>query len=186
MPTHDSKPVPSPDSEKISTAPDGRPLSEQPRWRRDFPIDWPQDNYVSRRDFTKFMALTSFAFVMGQFWIALKSYFSRSAGKPPLQEVARVDDVAVGGAIVFDYAQAPRILVRLDETTFVAYEHQCTHLTCPLIPQPEAGRLHCPCHEGFFDIRTGQPTAGPPRRRLQRVRLEIHDHVIFAAGLEVS
>ena len=55
--------------------PDGRPESEQPKWRRDFPIDVEADEYGARRDFTKFMVLTSLAFACGQFWIALQSLF---------------------------------------------------------------------------------------------------------------
>ena len=39
---------------------------EPPKWRRDFPIDSPQDQYVARRDFMKFMVLTSLAFAVGQ------------------------------------------------------------------------------------------------------------------------
>jgi hypothetical protein len=58
--------------EQLTIPPDGAPLEEQPRWRQDFPIDWPQDHYVSRRDFTKFMVLTSLAFTAGQFWIVAK------------------------------------------------------------------------------------------------------------------
>ena len=37
-------------------------MAEQPAWRRDFPIDVPQEQYVARRDFTRFMMLTSAAF----------------------------------------------------------------------------------------------------------------------------
>lgn len=60
--------------EGLSVPPDGRPEEEQPRWRRDFPIDWPEDQYVSRRDFTKFMVLTSLAFTVGQFWILFQNF----------------------------------------------------------------------------------------------------------------
>ena len=52
------------DSEQLTTPPDGRPMEEQPRWRRDFPIDWPEDEYLSRREFIKFMLLTSGGMVM--------------------------------------------------------------------------------------------------------------------------
>ena len=37
----------------------------------------------------------------------------------------------------------------------VAYSQKCTHLSCAVIPRPEKGVLHCPCHEGFFDLRSG-------------------------------
>ena len=49
------------DREMITTAPDGSPADRQPAWREDFPIDWPQDQYVERRDFMKFLVLTSAA-----------------------------------------------------------------------------------------------------------------------------
>jgi len=55
------------DSEEITLAPDGRPMDEQPAWRREFPIDWPQDHYVERRDFMKFMVLVSLSLTIGQF-----------------------------------------------------------------------------------------------------------------------
>ena len=38
---------------KTRSTPDGLPVEQQPKWRRDFPIDWPQDEYVSRRDLVK-------------------------------------------------------------------------------------------------------------------------------------
>ncbi len=48
--------------ETITVAPDGRPMHEQPAWRRDFPIDWARDHYVERRELMKFLVLTSLAF----------------------------------------------------------------------------------------------------------------------------
>ena len=54
--------------------PDGRAALEQPRWRRDFPIDWAEDDYVSRRELTKFIVLTSAAFTVGQMWIVWENW----------------------------------------------------------------------------------------------------------------
>ncbi|MGH7505467.1 MAG: ubiquinol-cytochrome c reductase iron-sulfur subunit, partial [Longimicrobiales bacterium] len=59
-----------------------------------------------------------------------------------------------------------------------------THLLCPVIAQPERGRLHCPCHNGAFDIETGRPIAGPPERPLPRVRIEVRGDVVYATGIE--
>lgn len=174
------------DPERLTVPPDGRPDSEQPRWRQDFPIDWPQDDYISRRDLTKFMVLTSLAFTVGQFWILLQSFFRGRRGAPPVREIARIEEIPVGGSLIFHYPErhTPCVLVRLDRGSFVAYEQSCTHLSCPVIPQPDAGRLRCPCHEGVFDLATGRPMAGPPRRPLPRVRLEIRDQKVYATGLE--
>ncbi len=174
------------DPEELTIPPDGKPDREQPRWRRDFPIDWQRDDFVTRRDFTGFMVLTSLAFSVGQIWILIQNFLLKKVGKPPIMSIVDKDKLNVGGIIIFKYPNeySPRILVRVDENFFVAYDQQCTHLTCPLIPLVETGRLHCPCHEGSFDIRTGEPLAGPPRRTLQRVKLEMRGNTIFAVGLE--
>ena len=68
--------------EELTIPPNGRSLDEQPKWRQDFPIDWPQAHYLSRRDFTKFMVLISLAFTAGQFWIVLKNFWRRRRGQP--------------------------------------------------------------------------------------------------------
>lgn len=173
------------DSDGITVPPDRRPLEEQPKWRQDFPVDWPRDEYVSRRDFTKFMVLTSLAFTSGQFWILAQNFLRQARAAPEARAIARVDDIPVGGSLLFNYPEehAPRILVRLGADRFVAYDQQCTHLLCPVLPEPENGTLHCPCHEGYFDIETGRPIAGPPQRPLPRVELEVRDGVVYATGM---
>jgi Rieske Fe-S protein len=174
------------DREQITIAPDFRPHEAQPAWRQDFPIDWPQDAYVERRDFMKFMVLTSLAMTVGQFWIAAQNWLRRRQGAPPMARVASVADVAVGATLTFNYpgAHDPCVLVRLTEAEFVAYSQKCTHLSCAVIPQPEKNVLHCPCHEGYFDLRSGRPTAGPPSRPLPRITLDIRAGAIYATGVE--
>ncbi len=173
--------------EELTIPPDGGSLDAQPKWRQDFPIDWPQDHYVSRRDFTKFMVLISLAFTAGQFWIAARNYMRKRRGELPLQQIANVDQVAIGGALTFTYPEAHDtcVLVRTDEKVFVAFSQKCTHLSCAVVPQPHQGRFHCPCHEGAFDLVTGAPIAGPPRRPLPKINLEIRGGVVYATGVEL-
>lgn len=174
------------DSEQLTTPPDGRPMEEQPRWRRDFPIDWPEDEYLSRREFIKFMLLTSGAFSAGHIALVVAGRRQAHAPTEPVIVIARVDDVPIGGSLTFHYPEdsPARLLMRVDENTFVAYEQQCTHLLCPVIPAVEIGELHCPCHDGIFDLYDGRPLAGPPQRPLARVLLEIRDGAIVATGIE--
>jgi Rieske Fe-S protein len=172
---------------ELHTIPPGRgAVEDQPKWRRDFPIDTPQDGYVARRDFTKFMGLTSLAFVVGQFWIALQNRLRGGRGKLPLVAVGWLDELPVGKAMTFHYPsdKDPAILLRPDANTLLAYSSQCTHLQCPVLPEIEAGRLHCPCHAGYFDLRTGQPTAGPPRRPLPRITVQVRGGAVYASGIE--
>jgi nitrite reductase/ring-hydroxylating ferredoxin subunit len=174
-------------SEKLSVPPDGRPYHDQPQWRNDFPVDWPQDEFVARRDFTKFLVLTSLAFAVGQFWIVVQNLLRRRSGAPPVKWIARADAIAVGGSLVFNYP-APHdlcIVVRTGPQHYVAFNQKCTHLSCAVIPDLGRGRFHCPCHEGAFELETGVPIAGPPRRPLERIRLEIRNGALYAVGREV-
>ena len=166
--------------------PDGRPFEEQPKWRRDFPIDVPEDNHVARRDFTKFMVLVSFAFAVGQCWIWLMSAWRRARGTSASRRIVAVAEVPVGGAVSFSYPNPhdARVLVRTAADDFVAYSSKCTHLSCAVIPDVTAGVLRCPCHHGLFDLATGRPLAGPPRRPLPRVQLGREQGYIVALNVE--
>ena len=178
--------APSFDREQITIAPDFAPVDVQPAWRQDFPIDWPQDLYVERRDFMKFMVLTSAAFTLGQLWIAAQNWYRKRSGQPGIQRIASADDLAIGAALGFTYPNEHErcLLVRLTDTEFVAFGQECTHLSCAVVPRPAQGSFYCPCHEGRFDIRTGVPTAGPPRRPLTRIVLEMRGREIYAVDVE--
>lgn len=160
-------------------------IGNQPAWREQFPIDVPDDEYRSRRDFTKLVGLTSLAFVAGQGYIVWESEREQARGPLPEMDIAGAGELAVGGAKVFHFPDRGDacVLVRVSENEHLAYGQMCTHLSCPVIPRPEAGKFHCPCHEGSFDLYTGQPLAGPPRRALPAVTLKIRDGRIFAVGI---
>ena len=172
--------------EQITIAPDSAPADAQPAWRQDFPIDWPQDLYVERRDFMKFLVLTSAAFTLGQLWIGVQNWYRKRSGQPAMRRIASVDDLAVGGAVGFTYPDEhePCLLVRLNTSEFVAFGQKCTHVACAVIPRPQEGSFYCPCHEGRFDLRTGAPIAGPPRRPLTRIVLDVRGRDIYAVGVE--
>ena len=167
-----------------TATPDGREWSEQPRWRRDFPIGLEADEYVSRRDFTKFMVLISSAFACGQLWIVGQNAWRERRGKPPLKEVARLSELPIGGTVVFHYPTEHDscVLVRLGERKLVAFDQACTHLSCPVIPRVRENRFECPCHHGSFDLESGRPTAGPPRRPLARIRIDLVGDKVLANG----
>jgi Rieske Fe-S protein len=77
------------------------------------------------------------------------------------------------------------LLVRLGDRDLVAFGQKCTHLSCAVIPRPAENVFHCPCHEGYFDLRTGRPIAGPPPRPLPRITLELRGRDVYATGVEL-
>jgi Rieske Fe-S protein len=163
-----------------------QPIQEKTKWREDFPVDIPMDGFISRREFVKFLVMISGAFTVGQFWIAMMNYQRKHEVPVPAHKIANISEIPVGGYLAFHYPNPHEtcLLIRLQENEFVAYNNKCTHLMCPVIPQVEKNELFCPCHQGHFNLADGRPIAGPPRRPLARVQLQIRNGEIYATGME--
>jgi nitrite reductase/ring-hydroxylating ferredoxin subunit len=172
--------------EQITIAPDWRPMEQQPAWRNDFPIDSAQDQYVERREFMKFMVLTSLALTAGQLWIAAQNWWRRRRGETEIQRVAALAEIAPGAVLTFAYPEATDdcVMVRTAAGELLAYSQKCTHLSCAVRPLVDRGVIHCPCHEGYFDLHSGRPLAGPPQRPLPVVRLEVRGGDVYATAVE--
>jgi Rieske Fe-S protein len=175
------------DRDYLSKTPDDKPYPEQPQWRQDFPVDVPQDNYVSRREFTKFLVLISSAFVFGQGWITWENWRRARRGAPPMMQIASLDALPIGGSLIFHYPSEnePCVLVRPDEETLLAYSQKCTHLSCAVIPEVEKNQFSCPCHHGYFAMNDGRVLAGPPQRPLPKITLQVKGNEIYATGIEL-
>src|SRR5690554_758882 len=93
------------DPVRATIPPDRRTGAEQPKWRRDFPIDWPEDEYVSRRDLVKFIVLTSLAFTTGQFWLLGKELLPSKPREWQAMPIANINDLAVGESLIFHYPE---------------------------------------------------------------------------------
>jgi nitrite reductase/ring-hydroxylating ferredoxin subunit len=173
------------DGESVRGYPDGVPLSQQPQFVRDFPTDIPADELVARREFIKFMTLTSGAFVTGQCWIGLAG--QPQSGPFPRQRIASLAELRSQRVMEFRYPTKddPCLLIALGADSIVAYGQKCTHLSCAVIPDLNRGELLCPCHHGHFEIAAGRPTAGPARRPLPLIHIEIQGDAVFAIGVEL-
>src|SRR3989338_2084045 len=164
-----------------------QPLSESTKWREDFPVDEVKEHFVERREFTKFLLLISGSLVIGQVYIGFQNIFRKSAQLPPVRKIATIDSLKVNDFITFLYPgkEDTCILVRLNQSKFVAFSNKCTHLMCPVIPKMEEKKFYCPCHAGYFDLATGNALSGPPPRGLARVKLKFLGGDIYAEGMVI-
>lgn len=159
-----------------------------PRWKEDFPIQWERDNYITRRELTKFLTLGSALLAAASVAIAtVGRWFARPRLVGPRYHVAKTSAIPPSGSLLFRYPtdEDPCILLRGKDGNLRAYSQICTHLSCAVLHRPDRDGLFCPCHHGWFDGPTGRAIAGPPTRRLPRVRLEIVGEEIYAIGREV-
>lgn len=166
--------------------------SKKPLWAEEFSIHATEDRYVLRRQFTKFLTLTSFGMFVGNAWIFAKSLLDRGAangrasGPPTL--IGASSDVPAGGVKLFRYPtpQDACILVRKPDGKLAAFSQKCTHLSCAVYYSKPNNRLECPCHEGYFSIETGRVLQGPPPRPLPRILVTEQNGQIFATGVAPS
>jgi Rieske Fe-S protein len=161
--------------------------SNRPLWTEEFSVHASEDAYVQRRQFTKFLVLTSFGMVAGNAWIWVRSLFAEPHPAYPEAFIARADDIAAGGVKLFHYPTAndPAILVRKPDGELAAFSQTCTHLSCAVYYAAEKNRLECPCHEGYFSVNDGRVLQGPPPRPLPQIRVEERGGQVVATGVEM-
>ncbi|MBP1934587.1 Rieske 2Fe-2S domain-containing protein [Ammoniphilus resinae] len=163
-------------------------------------IPFDEDNYthnisknnersIDRRSFMKTLAGAAGLFAVSTLpWgaVAAKELMGLNNKKYPELEIAKLNQVAVGDAVEFAYPgeHDSALLVRLGENEFKAYQNACTHLRCPVFWSKERDQLVCPCHHGFFDVKSGEPTAGPPRRALPEIVIKVDGGSIYAVGVK--
>lgn len=154
--------------------------------KRDFPIDWQEDHYVSRREFFKFMTLASGGLAVGS--VALAAWSGLPKGEIHFEPaaIAGAEALEPGHALAFTYPRPHDLclLVRKPDGEFVAYSRRCTHLSCPVDYQSEHNRLYCPCHNGAFSIEDGSVLQGPPPHPLPRISLELRGQEVWATGVK--
>ena len=158
---------------------------DEPLWREEFSVHGADERYVGRRQFAKFLVLTSLGMFVGNVWILLRGWLT---GEPVFlpRPVAGLGELPVGGVKLFRYPgpEDPCILVRTGEDEYAAYSQKCTHLSCAVYYSRDKDRLECPCHEGFFSVRDGRVLQGPPQRPLPRVVLERRNGALVAVGVD--
>ena len=159
---------------------------DEPLWKEDFPLTSAGEEYIQRRQFTRYLLATSAAFAVGTAGAAAWANL-QSANHGEAQRIVELAKVANGSEYLFSYPtdKDPALLIRLPDGELRAFSQKCTHLGCVVYYQPENERIFCPCHHGVFEPSTGDATAGPPERPLQKIDIEVRNGVVWAKGMEV-
>jgi Rieske Fe-S protein len=154
-------------------------------WTEEFSVYASEDAYVLRRQFTKFLVLTSFGMFAGNAWIWARALVGDDERDWPEVTIARGSELAPGSVRMFNYPgpNDPCILVRRTDGRLAAFSQKCTHLSCAVYYAADRDRLECPCHEGYFSAETGRVLQGPPPRPLPQIQLEQRGDDIVAIGL---
>src|SRR5215213_9804193 len=158
-------------------------------YQAEFPYERDEEAQVTRREFCNFLGLTSAALFVGAAGFAAKA--ALDASKSESLAAARIEGaelLAPNSSLNFSYPteRDSAILIRTTDGAYHAYGQKCTHLSCPVYYSPDHQRLECPCHEGAFNVATGDVLYGPPPRALDPINLETRDGHVWATGRRAS
>jgi Rieske Fe-S protein len=151
----------------------------------EFPYERDEEAQVTRREFCNFLGLTSAALFLGAGGFAAKAAFdARKSESFAAAQIAGADALAPNSSLNFNYPteRDSAILIRTTNGEYHAYGQKCTHLACPVYYSRDHQRLECPCHEGAFDVATGNVLFGPPPRALDAIEIESRDGQMWATG----
>lgn len=155
--------------------------------KSDFPIDWDEDHFVTRREFFKFLTLASGGLAVGTTAIAAYSMLPKGERIFEPAMICKVDELNPGTALAFSYPRPSDLclLIRRKSGELVGFTRRCTHLSCPVEYEVrgDSERLYCPCHNGVFSLEDGEVVKGPPPHPLPQVKLEVRGNEIWALGV---
>lgn len=139
---------------------------------------------VSRRDYLRMLVIASGGLLLGTTGLAGGLFRRHGSGVAPATRIA--GQIPPGELIDFSYPDAddPAIAYRTEDGRLAAFSTVCPHLACAVLWRKEEGVLECPCHDGFFDQKTGEVLAGPPARPLPRILLQERPDGVYAVGME--
>lgn len=85
------------------------------------------------------------------------------------------DKLPAGSAMMFRLGAKPAMLIHHADGSWTALDAVCTHLGCTVQYQPDRQKIHCACHGGEYDPKTGANVAGPPPKPLTAYNVEVQD-----------
>jgi len=147
------------------------------------------DEVVSRRRFLGRLSLALGGLAAAVAGSPIGAYLLRPLLNPPRdvwRTLGPVGQFAIGDTVQVAFeepsplpwagqtAQTTAWLRRVDETTFTAFDVNCTHLGCPVKWRPSSELFLCPCHGGVY-YADGTVAGGPPPRQLFQYDVRVQD-----------
>ena len=175
------------DDEELSDERDVRAATAP--FQAEFPYEREEEAQITRREFCNFLGLTSAALFVGAAGFAGKAALdARTSETLAAAPINGAEVLAPNSSLNFNYPTQgdSAILIRTADGAYHAFGQKCTHLSCPVYYSRDHHRLECPCHEGAFDVATGNVLYGPPPRPLDVIELETRDGQVWATGRKTS
>ncbi|MBS1705826.1 MAG: Rieske (2Fe-2S) protein [Armatimonadetes bacterium] len=138
------------------------------------------DEEMSRRGFVRVavtgVTLAYVAAIGYPIYRYLNSSVEKSAAMAAVKDVTldKANDIPKGTALMFKFGIRPAMLIHHEDDSWVALDAVCTHMGCTVKFDAAKGNIHCACHGGTYDAKTGQNIGGPPPRPLTVYKVAVN------------
>jgi cytochrome b6-f complex iron-sulfur subunit len=108
----------------------------------------------------------------------LKAPERSEASAERMVSVGMLADLPLGEARLVRHGVKPFFVIRTGPTHVIAVSAVCTHVRCILAYDRDRRSLHCPCHDGRFDLG-GNVISGPPPKPLTTYEVSTRAGEVF-------
>lgn len=143
------------------------------------------ESYVGRRRFLGGMLAGGTAAMATGVALPLTYYAGnlRPQPPPPFLRLAVADwDLSPGSAKTVLYGWLPALIIRTPqpEARIKAFVAFCTHFDCTVGYKADENRIHCACHNGYYDL-DGRVLSGPPPEPLRQFYTKVDGDTLIIA-----
>lgn len=78
-----------------------------------------------------------------------------------------------------DFSLKPALAFRGNNDEPILISSVCTHLGCTVQSRLNKGRLLCPCHISYFELKTGKVLEGPAKLPLPMIPFVVEDEKVY-------
>ena len=137
----------------------------------------PVESTVSRRGFVEAGIGVLGVCYAAAFGYPMYQYLATPAEEAEMEAAVKevtlkgADKLPKNSAMVFKFGGRPAMLIRHPDGSWSALTAVCTHLGCTVAYEPDTQHIHCACHGGTYDSRTGANISGPPPKPLKTYKV---------------
>lgn len=151
--------------------------------------DRPAGQGPSRREFVDVLLAGSLGLTaIAALYPAVNYVVPPEGGEPETSSVVlpfTAEDLKPNSGRIFKFGSAPGLVLKTPADEVRAFDARCTHLSCIVQYASEEQRIHCACHNGWYDL-TGKNVAGPPPRPLAAYTVNLRRNKDGAHDIVVS